>query len=730
MTSTYDDVANAKIRIKQDVLYSQVPNGVLFHNAENGFLVSSKSAYKLASMLVPYLDGRYTVAQLCQGLDSGQQVMVGELVSAILDRGFARDTTLDSAPDAILSPEVAQRFAAQINYVDHYAGDAASRFARLRASRIAVLGDDLVARWCVLSLVRNGASMIGVLPSIDSVGNRFAEVTREVAALKRQGCPVELAHLAADSQPEWASLSGFDTVVISVSDMGTRAITELLAEGIPDGVVLLTATTVQDKVLVGPLMTTGRAGCWVCATLRFGANGDTATAADLWSELVVPTAESGSGPSRQVSAMLGNLLAYEVFKVATGALPGETDRQVIIQQLDSLDAHTERLLPHPRCPHCVENAAPERLLSVEPSLPLLTSVENADDASQFLERLEDLAQQLVHPTVGVFTAFDDDQLTQLPLKVGRVRVGLGHQQRRIITGFDVHHVVGARLTALRRAAEVYVESAGPVLASVRSQGEINAIRPASLGISSGIDVHPSEVERWVRVNSLLTDESFLVPAAAVRSFGVDNRDGLCVATSAGTGAGHTAAEALGAGLSSALAYQALTSAIRGTDVIRVDLESLATDAELHFLTRSAGNLGIELELLQLTAERTPGVHVLLARTLDGETKAPIWTVGADLSWRRAAVRATCDLVGKVQVGRELGAESVDTGDSILRAFEPYTLTIRSVMSAPDLATEERWSNIFDQVRRDGGDILAVNTSPGDLRAAGVSAVRVLLVEGR
>ncbi|MEK8143594.1 hypothetical protein NKH18_20805 [Streptomyces sp. M10(2022)] len=67
---------------------------------------------------------------------------------------------------------MAERFAAQIAYVDHYADGAPARFARFRATRVAVLGGDEVAHWCALSLLRNGCASIATTAE-------SAEVDRE-----------------------------------------------------------------------------------------------------------------------------------------------------------------------------------------------------------------------------------------------------------------------------------------------------------------------------------------------------------------------------------------------------------------------------------------------------------------------------------------------------------------------------------------------------------------------
>ena len=108
---------------------------------------------------------------------SAQRAMAAALVKTLYERGFARDipepgTAEGEAPDA----ETAERFAAQIAYVDHYADGAPERFVRFRTTRVAVLGDDEAARWCALSLLRNGCARIATTTRWDEVDAEAAEV--------------------------------------------------------------------------------------------------------------------------------------------------------------------------------------------------------------------------------------------------------------------------------------------------------------------------------------------------------------------------------------------------------------------------------------------------------------------------------------------------------------------------------------------------------------------------
>ncbi|MGC0416006.1 TOMM precursor leader peptide-binding protein [Embleya sp. AB8] len=736
MADSYPSVADCRPRVKHDVLFVQTPTGVLFHDARGGFQLSAKPAYRLACLIVPYLDGRRTVAQICAGLDEDRRDMVADLVSALLERGYARDAAPAEAaagePDC--TPAEAERFAAQLGYIAHYVDGAEQRFARFRRTRVAVLGGDLVARWCALGLIRNGSAVVGVQDRIRRPENRFAEVTDEIRDLAAADCPAELVELPDTDRPStWAQLAGFDVVVACVDALGPRRLLDLVEAGVPEGVALLPAVTIGERVLVGPFMSEERTGCWICAVLRLGANDAPGVAAQVWSRLAVPAAGPGTGPSRHLAAMLGNLMAYEVFRRLTGALPPETAGRVITQDLASMDVSTEVLAAHPACPVCrTDDAArtgpgaeTDPLAGVQPLPAPVAEAADAEDASAVVDELAAVSA-LVAPTMGVFTRFDDDPLTQMPLKVGRVVLGLGDTCRRTVTAFDVHHTAGARLRAVYRAAEVYAEhvarTPGP------AHRELPRIAPNRIDTDSGTGASPADVGTWVAATSLVSGERYAVPAGAVRGFGTDNLHRLFAATSAGTGAGRNAAEALDRGALGALAYCALTTAVAGAGTVgAVPPDELDEDPELRFLLRTAANLELDVELLHLAAP-DPAVPVFLARTVEGAEETPLWAIGAHLSRRRAASDALRDLLGHAQLRRDRAHEGeVDPGDPLLPALDPYALAIDTEAKA-DLGAVAAWAPVLDGLRERGRDVLAIRTASADLRVAGITTVRVLLAD--
>ncbi|MEJ8667614.1 TOMM precursor leader peptide-binding protein [Streptomyces sp. MS1.AVA.1] len=530
---------------------------------------------------------------------------------------------------------MARRFEAQIAYVDHYADDAARRFQRFRDTRVAVVGTDLVARWCALSLIRNGGAAVGLLPDLDREA-----IAQEAAAAAAEGCPVEVRDLA-DGPVSWDSLDGYDVVVVTGGPDAPRVILALLRAGVPAGRTLLPAWSFGRQSVAGPAMSAQTTGCWACAVLRLGANGASAPAADVWSALALGLPATTPVPGGPLSAMLGNLLGFEVFKSATGALPAETAGQLIVQDTESLDVASEPLLPHPRCPFCADDTLAEvpevDLATGDTDAFALPTVDTAREADELVAELN-RRSVLLRPHAGVFRRYDDEDITQTPLKLSVVELGVGHGRPRRIAAADVHHVAGARLRALHRAAETYAEHVVP---HARTTTPAPAVRlaPAELATATGLGGTEADVREWEAAVSLLTKERFLVPGEAVRPFGAGDPERLFEATSAGMRAGASVADAAAQGMLSALAYDALRRTVRGAAVPGVTVPADA-DPELTFLMRSAGNLGVEAELLDLGERERSGVSVVLARA------GTRWSVGAELSYRAAAVAALRELLGR------------------------------------------------------------------------------------
>src|SRR3954454_22790625 len=305
MVSAYELVAHTRPRVRRDTLFTRTAEGVLLHNAHGGFRIDARSAYRFTSLLVPHFNGENRVADICETLRPQQREMVGMLVQALYERDFARDVA-PGADSADLPAEVAERFAAQLSYIDHYADAPASRFKRFRDARVAVLGSTPIARWCVSGLIRNGCAHVGVTTGIESAENQYHEVLAEAAELSGACCPVEIGTLPSGIL-DWPDLAAYDVVVVAGGRVAAAQVMRLLAPGVPRGKTLIPAWTLGPRAIVGPLVAAGVTSCWACAALRLGGNGDGDAAAALWRQITLPDAMPAFGePTGAVAAMLGN----------------------------------------------------------------------------------------------------------------------------------------------------------------------------------------------------------------------------------------------------------------------------------------------------------------------------------------------------------------------------------------------------------------------------------------
>ncbi|MEV7673790.1 TOMM precursor leader peptide-binding protein [Streptomyces sp. NPDC088752] len=754
-TTPYEETAGTRPRVRRDVLFTQTPKGVIFHNADGGFQVGSPSAYRFATLLVPHLDGSRTVAEICEGFKEPQKAMVGSLVKALYARGFARPVPDPAEGDASVEPAVAARFAQQIAYVDHYADGAEGRFAAFRSTRVAVLGDGPVARWCALSLIRNGCASVGVEAALaegPATAAEFGALRAEAEELTAGGSPAEVTVLpdaGSGGAGGWDAYAGYDVVVAAAGRDAFGTSLALLDRGVPEGRLLLPAWTFGGRVVVGPAGTPDAEGCVACAALRLGATGDAAVAADLWSGLALnrpgSPGSSGTTPRGPLAAMLGNLLGYEVFRLVTEALPAETRGQVLLQDTASFDVLAERLLPHPRCPFCRTPAAPAEPVDLaeaagRPVFRPVVAAAPEDGATEGPLADLDRRSLAVRPSVGVFTRYADEPVTQTPLKVGAVEVGLGAAGTRTVVAFDVQHTAGARLRALDAAAVVYAEHVVPAVPAASAPGSgspagheeaPHRVDPDALTTATGAGGDP--VASWVLATSLLTKEPVRVPAGAVRPLGPDNQDRRFEPSRAGAGAGAGLPDAAAAGLLSALAHDALRRSVRGAGRAAVIPPAVFDEApETRFLLRSAGHLGLDVELLGLGEEERTGVAVVLARTRPTGRKEGgepgRWAVGTALDRADAATDALRDLLGAAQLAAEgvLGAEDgPDTGDPLLADLDAALVPVTADAPAPALSAVT-WADVLERLADAGRDALVVPTHAADLPAAGVHTVRVLL----
>ena len=711
------DPTTIRPKLKKSAIVLPTEDGLYFQGDKATFRLKGKSLVRLMSTLSPYLTGAYTLADLCDRLDAAHRHTVVSLVETLLQRGVLKNA-LPEPPD-LLPGEVLTAFQSQIEFIDHYADNARTRFKAFRESRILLLGSGEMFTFLARSLMRNGLRQCFLAPSIDAE-ICLEEVQSEAELLRQAGCAIDISLL-----PPNVDLKEYDFVVYAADSESLRTALVLNERCIHDARPFLAATIFGGRAMIGPLARSSTDPCWLCAQLRLSANMQPDNSAALWRELALGDSLSHlqSTLFAPVARRIANGLAFELFKLLSGALPSETEGGVILQELDTLEAYRAKLVRHPLCPLCVQRssneaasqsrdaqgpqvipgsvASPNVLWAPRSQGEMKPSPNGAADcegvsliAQRQLEEIltgerdrdlkeVDLSQKtslLLDPHLGIFSIFADGHLPQLPLKVSTVSVGhptsptLG---RLDTTAFSIENIQIARHAALKAALLKYSQAL-PDSRSMRTTTRkqllaegLDAIDPRKLATWSGhapaLDARPIP---WMLAASPLTERRCYVPAAAVYPHSSLNQFALFERTSAGWAVAPTFHQVLTTGILSALAYTSIKDMLHGRKALsQLAIEDLpSSDPDLAFLIRSAQRFNRPFTLREITPASP--ISVCIAHTTD---EAQEIAIGIGLTQPEAAKNALLEFVGRLQL--------TQAGNDLTSLAPPLFLGLSSLIAA-------------------------------------------------
>jgi bacteriocin biosynthesis cyclodehydratase domain-containing protein len=433
----------------------------------------------------------------------------------------------------------------------------------------------------------------------------------------------------------------------------------------------------------------------------------------LWQDIAIDGQSAATGPLHPIAArMIGNALAFDVFRLRTGCLPAESESAVVVVDTETLTSTREALVVHPECPSC----RPLAIAQAAGSAPSTASAPSPSD-----RELSERYWRLVDPHVGLFAAYTDESLPQSPVKAARVRIGLGTAPREI-TAFDVRNLLAARNRAVQTAALRYADRLGrgqptQVATSKQQSAHGSVARPDRLGTWSGIPVPEDQRLHWLTATSALSGDRWYVPAAAVYDLFDDGK--LFDSPSAGAGGGVDLTAAVEAGVLSALGYRALRATAAGATVSDATAD-YPEDPEITMLLHAAEHLGHPIRVYALPADDC-AVSVL-ATTTDSDESPPRWVVSTAWTARDAVCDAARDLVGVLQLASD---GPVDLGGRIAPDFDPRTVRVGTGHRVGPRDGRALWRRHLAEA---GLDALVVETTPPDLVCAdtALQTVRVLL----
>jgi bacteriocin biosynthesis cyclodehydratase domain-containing protein len=718
-------------KLKHNWVFIQTADGLLVKGEEKDFYLKGKSIARWVFALKPYLTGEYTLEQLCKKLAPAQREHMQQILTHLWQKGVVINL-LPEAPEDLLPSEILQQFRAQIEYLAHYIDYPQKQFRQWRESSLLLHGSGESLTALALFCLRNGLKRITLSP-VDSarpVGT-LTSLEREATELRQAGCPVDIEVLAHPFTSPDFSLAGYDLVVYCSNQGSLKDIYALQARCWQAGKAFLAATPLGREMMLGPLAL-GKASkarvadaegevretpCWLCALLRYAAHSETEIQALLWRGLALggETLEMPLFPA--VARRVGQGLGFELFKTLTGAARSELEHGVNLHNVETLESEFSRVEQHPLCPLCSQVVPDDARDQLEAVLAGSRDHEYSDD------ELYEKCLDLLNPHTGLFTAFQDEELEQLPLKtsrlVGYAPTSLRESLAKQVFVLDTPHQ--ARLLALKQSTSRYVgylPDARSLLCAtpqaLRAEGKIPVL-PQEFATWSGTQAPgPDESMAWLPAYALLRQSQVYVPAAGVYTHAWPNRDGVFERTWAGTATETSFERLIQVGLSSALTYEYRKHLLHQRCQLKtLDLSELVPeDVDLTFLGRCVTRLARTFALHKVDA--TLPLHAVLAQTND--TDGPeLATLGLGLSLPEAARAALNNLVGGLQALEEkkTGLAESDEG------FVPFAVLPKQSSVADqagrDLSEEvQTWTQAQEQLQKQGYDLIFVHTTSSDL----------------
>jgi bacteriocin biosynthesis cyclodehydratase domain-containing protein len=522
------------------------------------------------------------------------------------------------------------------------------------------------------------------------------------------------------------------SILAFVSDSASLEETHRLCRSChDDGIEFMPGLVFAGQTWIGPYAKPGRAGCWMCAILRMSPNLEPANQAALWRGLALG-GEWSTKPARMylpLSRVMGNTIAFELFKAQAEHLAPESDRAILIQELDTLECSRAAFLPHPLCPVCSSSDAGKAQHDLE------AIARGSRDTNQGSERRAESPPGLLDRRAGIFRGFDDNDTVQLPLYATCLTTTATTdppESQLRVRAVSHESLRAAREKALREGAKQYADHAPDrrrmPQASIQQLLERGTSFRAAEELSSwtgGPCYEPHEVIDWLPAYSWPRREVLLVPAAGVYPLTSLNQKGVFEAGSSGIGIGATFEEASSDGICSALCYERICETVRNTTaLLALKLDRLAAlDPHCAYLKRVLSRYPETIRLYELAHEGP--VRVVVAEASSGDSGSePVSRIGSGLSRIEAAGTALLELAGAFQ-SMESGESSISPNLPLPAFRLPIDIQLSDLDSSLYAESAAHPTAVLSNLMDNRRDTLFCDITPADLQ--GVFLIgRVLL----
>ncbi|OYD56090.1 bacteriocin maturation protein, partial [Fictibacillus aquaticus] len=151
-----------RLKVNRDTfIYPEASKGVYLRNNIKSIRMEGSTIERWLQKLFPMLDGTQTLEYVTNGLPDSFKEQVYKIVQVLYENGFVRDVSEDlphQLPDHILN-----KYASQIEYINHIKGSGGYRFQMYRQTKVAVMGSGTLLLSFVLALIESGLTAFSIV---------------------------------------------------------------------------------------------------------------------------------------------------------------------------------------------------------------------------------------------------------------------------------------------------------------------------------------------------------------------------------------------------------------------------------------------------------------------------------------------------------------------------------------------------------------------------------------
>ncbi|XRG77892.1 putative thiazole-containing bacteriocin maturation protein [Rossellomorea sp. GAMAL-10_SWC] len=388
---------SARLKVNRDTFFVPDSNGgVYFRNNLSSFRMEGTSVNQWIEKLLPMFNGEHSLDSLTNGLPDQYRERVYEIGEILYNNGFARDVSKDHPHQ--LSKDILTKYASQIEFLNCFGDSGSYRFQTYRQSKILAIGSGTIVTSLVSALLESGLAKFHLL--ITNNENTDKKRIKEIVDNARKtDHEVEVELIKRKKLSLQEIVSTFDSILY-VSEDGHVYELKMLNEICKrEKKRFIPAISSQKICMAGPLVTSNSDACFESAWRSVHQN-------------IICEEGINQPVSLITSAMLANIMVFELFKDITQSRETEKNNQVYIINQETLEGSWHTFSPHPlvtgKAKAKIVHNFEEKLEQNKPS----------GDQSNLLTHLGQFNSQ----ETGLFHVWGEGELNQLPLAQCRIQV--------------------------------------------------------------------------------------------------------------------------------------------------------------------------------------------------------------------------------------------------------------------------------------------------------------------